>query len=198
MTLRSRLQERVPRVFTGNRTGTRIEIRRLKDRWTRGMVRELCREVTSICSPFGGPENFRAEVSLEPDLGWLSGLLQVDDVLELALFRAKCEIEGTKLTYDYRFSPLPGMERVEGRRSKPKPMNLPQGSSLSERDGKNLKIGKVRLDLHIFDLDPQVLALGVSDRKGFASFWSTMEEFEPIGMVCEFMTMANRATTGLT
>lgn len=162
--------ERPARVFAGDQTGTRIEIGRLKDKWTRGMVRELYREVKSICSPFAGPENFQSELVLDPDPGWLKGLLKVDDVLELALFRATCEIDGKKLTYDYKFSPLPAMDRVKGRKSKPRPMSLPQGSSLAEWEGQPLRIGKVKLDLQIFDLDPQVLALGVSDKKGLRDF----------------------------
>ena len=47
-----KVAERTPQLFTGARTGTRIEITKLRSAWTRGMVRDLARSVTSICSPF--------------------------------------------------------------------------------------------------------------------------------------------------
>ena len=162
--------ERPPRVFSGSRAGTRIEITRLKEVWTRGMVRGLHRQIHSICSPFARPDDFQADLVLDPDPGWLEGLLDSDSVLESALFRAKCEIDGNHLAYDYKFAPLPAMDRVEGRTARQKHMDLPADSSLTESEGQPLRIGKVTLDLHIFDRDPQVLALGVADKKGLREF----------------------------
>ena len=44
---------REPVVFKGAATGTRITITQLRDRiWTRGDVRRLQRQITSISSPF--------------------------------------------------------------------------------------------------------------------------------------------------
>ncbi len=104
-----------------------------------------------------------------PDPGWLKGLLRIDQVLDLALFRAKCSLDGTNLVYTYEFRPLAQMERVKGRRRK-QSMTLPVSDALQNPNGKSLKIGEIALDLHVFDLDPQVLALGVSDKKGLREF----------------------------
>ena len=54
--------ERRAKRFKGKDTGTRIEITKLRDDWTRGMIRKLYRSVISICSPFTGPsEQFPAD-----------------------------------------------------------------------------------------------------------------------------------------
>jgi len=189
------VEERSPRVFPGRKHGTRIEIRGLRDTWTRGMVRNLHRAINSICSPFEGPEDFKTELILEPDYGWLKGLFKVPDVLEFALFRATCRLEGTKLSYDYEFTPLPGMDRVfqrtesvkeidiigyyedeNGKRKKYKvdldaepDFAIPKESGEQVRNRK-MHIGPIDIHLYIFDREPAVLALGVSDKKGLKEF----------------------------
>ncbi len=47
-----RIVQRNPRVFTGDKVGTRIEITDLRNTWSRGMIRDLARSINSICSPF--------------------------------------------------------------------------------------------------------------------------------------------------
>src|SRR5439155_3085891 len=71
-----------PRLFTGNRTGTRIEITRLRQEWNKGMVRSLARAINSICSPFGGKGEFTARLVLTENEDWLDRLLAVDQVLD--------------------------------------------------------------------------------------------------------------------
>ena len=78
--------ERRPEAFTGRRTGTQITIRDLRDHpWTRRRVRALYRAVTSICSPFGGPEDFTPMLELEPRSDWLKGLMQPEEALDYSL-----------------------------------------------------------------------------------------------------------------
>ena len=164
------VSERSPKVFPKNKTGTRIEIKELRDKWTRGMARNLHRAVTSICSPFGGPPDFKARLVFEPDNDWLRGLLDVSKVLEFALFKASCKLVGKKLSYHYSFRPLSGMDRVSAREVRGRIMNLPEGLDLEGSAGNSLHIGPLEFELHIFDLDPQVLQFGSSDRKGLREF----------------------------
>ena len=70
-----------------------ITPRSLRNIWNRGMVRELYRSVTSICSPFGREGEFRAELVLTEKDEWLKGLMTVEEVLEYSLFRASCDIK---------------------------------------------------------------------------------------------------------
>jgi len=164
------VKEREPKTFTANRTGTRLLIRSLRHEWTRGMTRDLHRSVMSICSPFGGPDDFKPSLTIEPDTGWLEGLLDVSKVLEQAPFVAHCKLSGRQLVYDYKFSPPSGMDRIDGRVVEGLAQNLPPGALLN--GGRDLRIGPMRIDLHIFDLDPQVLAFGTSDKRGLRDFLS--------------------------
>ena len=54
-----KVQQREPLHFTGNKTGTKIEISNLRNTWNRGMIRELARSVNSINSPFDEQGNIK-------------------------------------------------------------------------------------------------------------------------------------------
>ena len=161
--------ERHPETFTGEGSGTRIDISRLNQAWTRGLVRDLHRSVTSISSPFRQPNDFEATLTIEPQSDWLTGLLDLDRVREMAPFQGTCLIDDD-LRMDYSFEPPAGMEdRVSPRRIAEKRASF--GSIVNDenrhvRDG----IGTLYLDVRIFDLDPQVLQFLVSDRKGLRAF----------------------------
>ena len=163
--------ERGPEFFNTG-TGTRIEISRLRQRWDRRSVRALSRAMTSICSPFEGPDNFEAILIMDPDRGWLSGLLEVREIMELALFRARGVIAERTATFDYEFTPLPGMDRVHGR-SVHRESTLQRSAARGDvpvLDISEFRIGDVRIELLIYDREPQVLALGVSDKTGLKEF----------------------------
>ncbi len=168
------VRARPPECFKGDKTGTRIEIGRLRTRWNRGMVRELHRNIVSICSPFQGVGEFTPKLVLTQNKEWLEGLIKLPDALASSLFRASCVMDGEKLDYDYSFEPFPGMDRVEPRKRKESlnlrddPKKPEETSRWSLTDG--IRIGKVRLDLSAFDLEPQTLALGVADKKGLKEF----------------------------
>ena len=80
------LRTREPRIFTGGRTGTMLEISSLRDDWSRRMVRNAHRAITSMCSPFGGSGDFETELRVLPERGWLSDLPDPKAVIEQALF----------------------------------------------------------------------------------------------------------------
>lgn len=164
--------ERVPETFPGDSSGTKIDICRLNQAWTRGLVRDLHRSVTSISSPFRQPNDFLATLRVAPQTDWLTGLLDLHRVQEMAPFQGTCLIEATSLQMDYSFEPPAGMEdRVSARQIKNKHTSF--GSIVSEADAQVREvIGDLYLDLCIFDLDPQVLQFLASDRKGLRSFLS--------------------------
>jgi len=170
-----RVKEQEPQFFTGWKSGTRIEITDLRNTWDRVMVRELARAVTSICSPFDKEGEFKAELVLAEHEEWLRGILTVQKVLEYSLFRASCDIkkdpvkpEIVKLYYDYDFVPLPAMMgKVEPRNDPKVEFDLP---SRIATDILPKQIGPIHLDLYIFDREPKILSLGVTDKKGLKEF----------------------------
>jgi signal transduction histidine kinase len=173
-----RIQEREPQIFVKRNTGTRIEISRVRSSWTRAMVREAHRAITAIRSPFHGPADFDARLVLDPDEGWLAGLMRPEEVLDLALFKVTGTITGDRFSYFYQFRPYARMGKVEARSQRVRGV-LPAISIESDRrdervpDIGRFEIGAIKLDLYIFDRDPQVLELGVSDKKGLKEFLDT-------------------------
>jgi signal transduction histidine kinase len=164
-----KITEREPQHFTGERTGTRLEISQLNEELSRGKVRDIQRAINSICSPFQGPSEFVASMELVPEDKSLEGLLKLDKVLDLAPYRATCWVENGVLIYDYDFVPLTGMERIEGRCSREQKMDIPP-LDLFSKEHYDTKIGPLLLEFRIFDLDSQSLEFTTTDKKGFKKF----------------------------
>lgn len=163
------VRERTPKVFTGRKTGTRIDIRRLKGIWTRRKLRNLHRSINAICSPFESPSEFKAELSVEPDYGYFEGLMDIEDVLKSALFRASGIIRNGKMRYEYQFLPSRGMKHVRSRRVE----RITDIMLIEEAKGRNLDelgIGPIEIDLRIFDRTPIIMKLITSDVKGLREF----------------------------
>ena len=165
-----RLTRRNPMIFK-NKTGTRIEIRKLKKPWTRGMLREVYRSILAFISPFDTPESFR--VIFEPDhQDWIKDLLTMEDVKDFALFRFKCVLNGNRIEkFHYEFTPWPSMKKVNGRvvnetdEYMSKKLFLFDDKEKKEINLDNYNIGPVIFEGFIFDLDPKILSLGVPDKK---------------------------------
>lgn len=167
------VSRRDPQIYTGKKSGTRIEITDLREPWNRGMVRDLARSVGSICSPFDKTGEFRSAVQIPDHEDWLQGLLPIARVLEYALFKAHCELRGAKLNYSYSFTPYAIMkDKVKPRQIRrfgDKALNI--GGDSGVVDLNQNSVGPVDIDLYIFDRDPQMLELGqISDKKGLKEF----------------------------
>ena len=69
------IQTRNPEVFTGETTGTKITISRLRQKnWSRGDVRRLLRQITSISSPFTNrSDRFETALSVPEHPDWVAG-----------------------------------------------------------------------------------------------------------------------------
>lgn len=172
--------QRKPKIFIGNRTGTRIKITKLRNTWTRGMVRELARSINSICSPFEKlqqnkngnnviGEEFKTQLILSENQDWLEGILSTEQVLEFALFHASCDIIGNTLSYNYEFTPYKVMDKVKPRKRREEGL-IVRSKEFPDFDTTKYNIGPVHIDLYIYDRETKIMALGVSDRKGLKTF----------------------------
>jgi len=168
--------ERNPEIFIGEKTGTQIKIVGLWNIWNRGMVRNIYRAVNSICSPFKSPGSFRAVFILEDDekKEWLEGLFSWKEASSAKLFTAVCYLEKDELNYIYEFVPWKTMTRVTGRKFDlagrgHNPIKIVDDAGDIIDLGK-YKIGKVRIDFYIYDLEANILALGIDDKKGLREF----------------------------
>ncbi len=136
------------------------------------MVRDLHRAVTAISSPFAKKGDFNVELLIPGREEWLKGLLTTKEVLRYSLFRAHCKIRGRRLRYLYRFVPFPSMDKVRPRIARTS-ADAKKYISFEEPEGAKLirrYVGRIDLDLYIFDREPRILALGVTDRKGLREF----------------------------
>ena len=159
---------REPELFVGTRTGTSIEIDDLRQRtWTRGEVRRLQRQITSICSPFDEPAGFEAMLKVLGREEWIEDTPDVSDLLDRAIWKFKFRLEDGRFDWSYEFRKIPGLKleskKLSGKGDK---LQLPPRSGDDRQEKKVVAdedtskgIGPVSGEFYIYDRDREVLKL---------------------------------------
>lgn len=107
--------ERNPEVFLGELTGTQITITDLRQKeWTRGEIRRLQRQITTIVSPFGGAGAFEATLEVPGHEMWTFDIPDVDVILDRATWKFWFELVDGQFTWNYEFNRIPIL-KLEGR-----------------------------------------------------------------------------------
>lgn len=172
-----RLLERTPRHFLGDKTGTRIIIRNLRNNWDRGSIRSLYRSIVSLNSPFGAADSFHVIFKINHQ-SWLAGLSS-QDYAEDALYFAEAVIRGNEITrLKYKFTPWPTMKSLNERVVIREHVRMVKKEEDEETGRKRMvdialskeKIGEVRLKVLVFDRSSKILSLGVSDKQGLKKY----------------------------
>ena len=170
------IQEREPVFFTGDNKGTRLFITNLSTVWTRGMLRDVHRAVTSLASPFKSIDSFEVKFKTNKK-EWLKGLLTFDDIKAYALYSGVIEIEGNAITkFVYEFSPFSNMFGMKARQfsiDRPVKMLIPPNKKNEKPtliDLGQYAIGKVRIDLLVFDRDSALRSKYIADKKTYGSY----------------------------
>lgn len=175
------LTERSPQEFMGERTGTKIVIRKLRNSWTRGGIRSLYTAINSLNSPFENQSSFRVLFKID-NTEWLHGLLSFEEIKDNALFIAEAVIDGNQIVeFRYEFTPWTTLRKLKGRvlHEPNNPINMIQkeyDENLKKKVFKDIdlsdyKIGQVKLKILIFDMDTNLMSLGgISDKRGFKSY----------------------------
>jgi len=167
-----------PKVFKGNTTGTRIVISNLRSKWTRGEVRSLFRAINSLNSPFESAESFEVNFKIDRP-NWLDGLLSFEDIKDSALFTAEARIRDNEIeSLTYEFVPWSTMKELTGRKFNASGISMVKKEYdeevkkkiMKDIDLSDHKIGELKMKLLIFDLDSNVLSLGVQDKRGLKSY----------------------------
>lgn len=170
------IEERTPELFTGDKTGTKLYISDLSAQWSRGMLRSVYRSITSLSSPFSSIDAFRVKFKTNKK-DWLAGLLTFEDIKKYALYTGSMEIEGNHITeFTYQFSPFSAMIGLKPRTfqiSAPVPMieksNEKRGEPRKIDIGK-FCIGKVKIDLLVFDRDSSFRARFIEDKRTYGTY----------------------------
>ena len=107
------VRTRAPEVFKGRHTGTTLTISRLREEagWSRGEVRRLLRQITSISSPFAErSDGFKTVLSVPDHPEWVTGLPDISALLERAPWHFKFRFENGLLDWKYEFRGVSGIK----------------------------------------------------------------------------------------
>ena len=162
------IRQRRAEVFTGDRTGTMIEIRELRTPvWRRGEVRRLHGQITSICSPFDEPSGFEVALEVPGREEWIADLPSVADILERAIWKFSFRIDAGKFGWKYEFREVPGLP-IGGRvvEKRDDEVQLPKlrlgsapASDLVAKEPLFAGIGPLRGTLYVYDRDRELRKL---------------------------------------
>lgn len=168
-----KLTRRTPITFPSNKHGTRLEVSKLRETWTRGELRRLHRAVNSLCSPYKGPVDFKVTLSAPGNERWLEDMFTSENAYHCALYHIHGSFEGGSGYFEYEFTPPPGTEKQLTRRLETlNDFGLVHkvGRKSTPIDLAEHKIGKVEFDFWLYDRDPAVLRLVTDDIKGLKDY----------------------------
>lgn len=100
------IEVRHPVKFRGDSTGTFIRISDLREHnWTRGEIRRLYRQITSISTPFGSQhrDDFSAILNVPAAPTWIENLPDPAEILRRAPWHYNFHFDGKKFGYRYTF-----------------------------------------------------------------------------------------------
>ncbi len=138
---------RPPETFSGERTGTRIEIRQLRmTDWSRREVRRLHNQITSICSPFEEPGGFAAKLLVPGHESWIDDLPDISEILNRAIWKFSFRASADSFDWTYDFRQVPGF-KLDSRVVKKSGDRL----RIPSRSGDDRKKGKVVADAEVFE-----------------------------------------------
>jgi len=171
------IRTRSPEVFKGKTTGTKIVVSQLREKtWSRGEVRRLFRQITSISSPFSTrSDRFEATLEVPDHPEWIEGIPDVHALVKTAPWHFHFEFDG-KISWKYHFRGIPGI-KVEPRKASDKTEDLQiieprdldeRGTNLDVKKDKQQKviadanmlegIGPIKGEIYVWDRDREVLA----------------------------------------
>lgn len=171
------VRTREPQVFIGSKSGTRLTISKLREAtWTRGEVRRLLRQITSIASPFTNRSDcFETELKVPDYPEWVAGVPDVDVLLQRAPWHFRFSFENGMIEWEYKFRGVTGI-KLEPRHVQEKAgtLRISQerdidiwGTNQGDKSSKVKRvvadaeisdgIGAVKGEFYVFDRDREIL-----------------------------------------
>lgn len=155
-----RWEVRSPDHFTGNRHGTRITVRELRQPWNRRMVWRLATRLQGLNSPFAGELEFSVGLTAPEFRGMLEELPDLQEVMQQAIYLLEGEVdEEGQFHYHYRFR-YPLYEWLSRESQIDEDIRDPEHFE----GGRKPICGPFKLRFHVWDLDPQSLRDTIGSR----------------------------------
>lgn len=171
------VKTRRPETFTGDATGTQITVGRLRQKdWSRGEVRRLFRQITSISSPFlEKSDRFETVLKIPEHPEWISAIPDAQALLKRAPWYFEFQFENGLIDWRYSFRGVTGIKLAQRQVSKKKDHlliaperdldvfgNDQNTNSTSNKRGVadaslSAGIGPVRGRIFVFDRDRDIL-----------------------------------------
>lgn len=175
---RVEIVQRDPETFSRDQSGTSVTITSLRgETWSRGEIRRLSRQITSISSPFAErSDEFSAILKLPQQGKWLEDLPNTETLLKQAPWSYSFSLVENRFTWEYKFRGFKGIALEPRTVSGHEYGVLIDPRDLPERDQDALRAAKipvraVRSGLHhqdgigpisgtllVYDRDKDVLA----------------------------------------
>ncbi len=172
------VEERTPKIFKENETGTIITISSLRNPWDRNTVRKAHRSLFNLNSPFNKVDSFIVNFTTD-NPKWIEGLLKFEDIKKYSLYYFKCTLAKNEIKdFIYKFTPWESLTKVKLRKITSKDKFIRESKYLKydvevldEKTGKikkgkrdlyldENKIGAIDFEGYIFTRAPYILTEG--------------------------------------
>jgi signal transduction histidine kinase len=177
---------RPPEIFSGKKTGTRMIISSLKNKWTYSDIQDLYQAICSFINPFNELPDFRVEFKVNNRL--ISNNLDIGDILkDHALYYVYAELEGNSIVkFYYRFRPYHVMTKIRESLVDENDKFIKKALRIVDKNNKEVdlskyKIGKVKFSAYIYDSDPITMNFELFEIMGVPEFSHrnlNMQEFQ--------------------
>ena len=163
------ISERKPEIFLGESTGTKIIISKLSSAWTRGMLRNTYRIITSLNSPFSVNNSFRVNVNTSHN-DWLKGLMTFSQIKDYALFYSEITLRDNVISdFYYEFRPYDNMNGLKAREIRDQNIRMVHRDN-SKIDLSKYRIGEVKIKLYAYDRTSSLVTKYINDKRSFSTY----------------------------
>lgn len=171
--------------FRTSQTGTFIYIKKLKGEWDNRKLRSVFRDLMSLNSPFDNrSDSFKVDITSNRSHVF-RGLPDAKEIMDAGMYFGHCEIEGDKITsFRYEFKPWDSLDKIQPRtvttlneydKQLIHKVEIETDSNHKIKREESLdlskyRIGKINLDIVIYEKDNSVFGLMNLEKKGLNEY----------------------------
>ncbi|MEG0069772.1 MAG: sensor histidine kinase [Cetobacterium sp.] len=154
-----KVTSRIPEYFKNDKTGTKIEISGLKNKWDKKKIKSIYQEMLNLKNPFLKLSNFDFNLKIS-NKDWLKDINKLNEIIKNSLFSFKVIIgdEGLK-KFEYKFSPPENLcEKIQAYTIQKTDETAKRyiERNLAEKREESEKIGDIEIEGYIFDFDSNI------------------------------------------